>query len=117
MPLTLKEEEDRLNERERLLNETQVFWSNLIQLKMSEFNFVAEKLKENYSGENYQRLEILTKQLRHLDQKRDFELKEYNKLQAEQETFVEKQTKDLMQTLSGKLSQKFNNSRKKVKSS
>lgn len=115
MPPTLKEEEDRLNERERLLNETQAFWSNLIQLKMAEFNFVAEKLKENYTDETYQRLETLTKHLKHLDLKRDFELKEYSKLQTQQEIFVKKQTQDLMATLSGKLSQKFK-AQKKAKS-
>lgn len=116
MPLSIKEEEDRLDERERLLNETQVFWSNLIQIKMAEFNFVAEKIKESYTDEAYARLEILAAQLKHLDNKRNFELKEYQKLQQEQNSFIEKRDKDLMIILSGKLSEKFNRARKKQKS-
>jgi hypothetical protein len=118
MQRNTQEEEDRLNGHEQLLNDTQTFWTNLIQLKMAEFNFVAEKLKESYTDENYTRLEILAAQLRHLDHKREFEIKEYKKLEIAQNKFLEQRNKDLMTKLSQKLSEKFNHGRqKKMKSS
>lgn len=110
---TLQEEKEKLNERERLIMETEVFWGNLAQVKMSEFHFVGEKLKEAYSDELYERFERLAKELKHLDQKKDFELREYKKLQKDQEIFVKKSEKDLMTELTGKLSKKFSERKKK----
>lgn len=100
----LQEEKEKLDLQEQMLEDTCNFWSDLIQRKYSRYVFVSEKLKEQWSDELLIECEQLEKEIKHLNLKKDWELKENERLKKQKDIFDKKQKKDFMFGLSSKLS-------------
>lgn len=107
MGYDLKIEGGKLLQQEELLSETCEWWSNRIQRSISEYVYLSEKLKEEWDEKILARCEELENEIKNLNLKKNWELKENEKFQQKKESFKKKQNKDFMLELSSKLSKKF----------
>lgn len=103
----LKEEEEKLVSRMNIWEDTCGWWSNIIQMKMSRYIFLSEKLKEKWNDEYYQEFQNLENEIKHLNLKKEWEIREKEKIDFEINKLAKKMSKDILSELSSKISQKM----------
>ena len=87
----LKKIEEDLIKKESMMGEVGSWWSNVASLKISELNYLQEKLQEKWDDQLAARFEKIQTDLKYLFMKSEFEQREINKFEknrAGQECFA-----------------------------
>lgn len=101
--MSIKEQEEQLSLKGQMLQATCNWWAREIQLKMSRFTFLQEKLVEKWDDKMFQECNELQIAITQLQKKCEWEKKENDKFTQEHDRFVKSKEKDIKKTLSAKL--------------
>ncbi len=110
--LTLKEQGNYLMEVNSMFEETSNFWANQMMLKVSELNYLMNKLQEDFSDSLMERANKVQDEIQNLDKKRQFELRELDKFTKIQEDFAKRATHDFNKNLFKSLNSVLNPKKK-----
>lgn len=105
--MNIKEQEEKLMLGGAMLEATCNWWAREIQMRISKFQFLQEKLIEKWDDKMAQECSELQIAINHLQKKSEWEQKESNKFSEQRNNFIKLKNKDIKKTLSNKLAAKL----------
>lgn len=100
----MQDQEVKFKEWAEMLSKVENWWGRQMSIRISEFNFLQEKLTETWDEQKAERMNKLQSEINELLRRSTFEQNEIKKYESAYDKFINSQKKNKLSELSKKIS-------------